>query len=246
MRRPDRPNDDEIALLCRGRAARRRRAGLSAAEPAKAKPASLPPAPTINIDVTQWVVFVADPSYPELNRRGAVANDLPPLIGDLRTTRAAIDDASQARPGPVGVIRIIRSGLVNKDETFDVKLGYQNGHVLGQWPTARSHSSSLLWQDLHVAGDQPAARPLPEGSWLNPLRAGGTLFTAGPTAESFLLFDLELSHPVAHRSERLGNGRLPLGPRHGQPAARSDALQAGRRWALANGHGGEPRAFAPT
>ncbi len=168
------------------------------AEPAKAKPASLPPAPTINIDVTQWVVFVADPSYAELNRRGGIDNNLPPLVGDLRSSRAAaVEGPGQARPGPLGVIRIARSGLVNKDESFDVKLGYQNGHVLGHWPAGRSRASGLLWQDLRVVGELPAPRPLPESSWLNQLRAGGAMFAAGGTSESFLLYDLELSHPVA-------------------------------------------------
>ena len=168
------------------------------AEPAKAKPAALPPAPTINIDVTQWVVFVADPSYAELNRRGGIDNNLPPLVGDLRSSRAAaVEGPGQARPGPLGVIRIARSGLVNKDESFDVKLGYQNGHVLGHWPAGRSRASGLLWQDVRVAGELPPPRPLPESSWLNQLRAGGAMFAAGGAAESFLLYDLELSHPVA-------------------------------------------------
>ncbi|HEY2148129.1 MAG TPA: hypothetical protein VGH32_09340 [Pirellulales bacterium] len=55
----------------------------SAAAKAAAAAKSIP-SPTINVSVTEWVVFIADVSNPQLNARNLFPDNLPPLVDDLR------------------------------------------------------------------------------------------------------------------------------------------------------------------
>ncbi len=61
----------------------------------KAKP-KLPPAPKINVDVTEWVVFVADVSRPMLNGRELYRTDLPDFAEDLRQIPGGDESGSQS------------------------------------------------------------------------------------------------------------------------------------------------------
>lgn len=197
----------------------------SAASPAAA-PAKSIPSPTINAAVTEWVVFVADVSNPELNARNLFPDSLPPLVDDLRASRpvapvqaysspygvpvaasaeadsAAAEPAERPKPGdpmPVGLIRFAAAGPLEKDAVVDVQISYKNGRSLGHWPRAKVRSSGLLWQDLHLGESKSDLRKLPEGSWLESLRSGGLPLASGSTRESFLLYDVELNYPLAMR-----------------------------------------------
>jgi hypothetical protein len=196
----------------------------STAAPAAATPAKLIPSPTINANVAEWVVFVADVSNPELNARNLFPDNLPPLVDDLRASRpempvqaypspygrlvpdkrdedsAALQSTERPKPGdpmPVGLIRFSAAGPLEKDSAVDVQVSYKNGRSLGHWPRAKVRSSGLLWQDLHLGEAKGEPRKLPEGSWVESLRSGGLPVTVGATRESFLLYDVELNYPLA-------------------------------------------------
>jgi hypothetical protein len=187
-------------------------------------PAKSIPSPTINAAVTEWVIFVADVSNPELNARNLFPDNLPPLVDDLRASRpdapiqaypspygrlvpdktdedsAASQSAERPKPGdpmPIGLIRFSAAGPLEKDATVDVQVSYKNGRSLGHWPRAKVRSSGLLWQDLKMGETKGEPRRLPEGSWVETLRSGGLPVTIGSTRESFLLYDVELNYPLA-------------------------------------------------
>ncbi len=196
----------------------------SAAARAAAAPAKSIPSPTINVSVTEWVVFVADVSNPQLNARNLFPDNLPPLVDDLRASRPVVpvqdysspygmpvtasggDDSAAAEPTerpkpgdpmPIGLIRFAAAGPLEKDAVVDVQVSYKNGRSLGHWPRAKVRSSGLLWQDLHLGESKSELRKLPEGSWLESLRSGGLPLASGSTRESFLLYDVELNYPLA-------------------------------------------------
>ncbi len=176
---------------------------VCAAEPAasaKPAPAKSLPNPTINANVTEWVVFVADVSNPEFNARNLFHDTLPQFVEDLRTSAASEKAASErkaaSQPGPIGLVRFASDGALEKDVSVDVQISYKNGRALGHWPRAKVRSSGLLWQDLKLdAAGEP--HNLPEGSWLAGLRSGGVSIQSGSTREPFLLYDVELAYPVA-------------------------------------------------
>jgi hypothetical protein len=172
----------------------------AASAPAK----SMPAAPTINVNVVNWTVFVADVSAREMNRREAFFNTLPAFINDSRRERETAGDGGE-RPGlvPIGMVRITPDGVVNTDATLDVELSYKSGRVLGHWPPGKVRSSGLLWRDVHFAGAKEKMRELPaggEGEWLGPVRkvgAGERMLAVENVAEPFLLYDVEVSYPLS-------------------------------------------------
>jgi hypothetical protein len=172
--------------------------------PASAPAASLPAAPSVNIDVVNWTVFVTDVSNRDMNRREAFFNTLPPFINDSRREpEIAKEFAEPAMLVPIGMVRITPDGLANPDISVDVELSYTSGRVLGHWPPGKVRSSGLLWRDVHFAGPTEKQRDLPqggEGAWLAPARklaAGEKLLAVENSADAFLLYDVELNYPVA-------------------------------------------------
>ncbi|HKD38271.1 MAG TPA: hypothetical protein VKB78_15765, partial [Pirellulales bacterium] len=183
------------------------------------------PSPTINSTVTEWVVFVSDVSEPQINARNLFPDSLPPLVDDLRASRpvpvrayvspygmpvatssdedtTAVEPTEKPKPSdpmPIGLIRFTANGPLEKDAAVDVQLSYKNGRALGHWPRAKVRSSGILWQDLHLGETKTEPHKLPEGSWLESLRAGGLPIMSGSTRESFLLYDVELNYPLAMR-----------------------------------------------
>jgi hypothetical protein len=152
------------------------------------------PGPTINADVTEWVIFVSDPYSSDMNRKELSKDTLPSFIDELRDSPA---DTDKSDIPPIGVIRIVPDGSVEKDATIDVSLTYKGGRALGSWPVARVRSSGILWQDLQLADKPAAPQPaMPEGAWIAPLRVG-QLIQSDKAAEPFLLYDLEVTYPVS-------------------------------------------------
>jgi hypothetical protein len=151
--------------------------------------------PTVHVNVTEWVVLVADITNSELNARGLFHDSLPPFCEDLRTSPAP-DKATPSNPGPIGMIRIAADGPLDKDDKLDVQLSFKQGRALGHWPRATVRSAGLLWQDLSL---NPGADPrkLADDSWLALLRKGSLPLAAGKTSESFLLYDVEMSYPLS-------------------------------------------------
>jgi hypothetical protein len=68
------------------------------AKPLAAPTAKSLPSPTINLDATEWVVFVADVANPMLNARSLFHDSLPPQAEDLRSAATA-DDAKPSQSG---------------------------------------------------------------------------------------------------------------------------------------------------
>ena len=117
------------------------------------------PNPTVNASVTEWVIFVADVSKPELNARSLFLDSLPPMVEDLRMARP-VEKANPGEPGPVGVIRFVPDGTLDGDAAVDVQLSYKGGRALGHWPRAKVRSSGLLWQGLRLVPKKAELRPL--------------------------------------------------------------------------------------
>jgi hypothetical protein len=184
-----------------------------------ASPAKSLPSPTINVSVTEWVVFVADISNPELNARSLFHDSLPPIVEDLRTAKPE-ERSNAAEPGPIGLIRFSGDGPMDKDTPVDVQISYKNGRALGHWPRAKVRSSGLLWQDLHLAPEKGEPRKLPERSWLESLRSGGLPVASGATRESFLLYDVELAYPLVMRVTGGKEGKYSVA--HGMDAPLRD------------------------
>jgi hypothetical protein len=209
-------------------------AAAAAPSPA-ASPAKSLPNPTINATVTEWVVFVAEVSNPELNARSLFHDSLPPLVEDLRTAKPE-ERANAAEPGPIGLIRFSADGPIEKDTAVDVQLSYKNGRALGHWPRAKVRSSGLLWQDLHLAPAKGEPRPLPEHSWLEGLRSGGLPIANGSTRESFLIYDVELAYSLAMRVTGGKEGKYSVA--HGMDAPLRDLTlykrAADGRWQTAS------------
>jgi hypothetical protein len=238
-------------------------AAAAVSSPAASPTKSLPN-PTINATVTEWVVFVADVSNPELNARGLFHDSLPPLVEDLRASRPAVADTvyssprrrigvapqrnnsseatesgerpNAAEPMPIGLIRFSGDGTKDKDTAIDVQISYKNGRALGHWPRAKVRSSGLLWQDLHLAPEKGEPRKLPEGSWLESLRSGGLPIASGATRESFLLYDVELAYPLVMQVTGGKDGKYSVA--HGMDAPLRDLTlykrSADGRWQTAS------------
>jgi len=194
-------------------------APASAAETGATPTTKKLPNPTINVDVTEWVVFVADVANPELNARNLFHDSLPQFAEDLRTAAPA-EDARASGPGPIGLIRVAADGPIDKDAALDVQLGFKDARALGHWPRAKVRSAGLLWQDLSLAPEPGEPHKLPEGSWLEQLRGGGLSLLAGPTRESFLLYDIELPYPVAIQVKSSEAGKYSVA--HGMDAPLRD------------------------
>ncbi|HEX3997733.1 MAG TPA: hypothetical protein VHX65_04185 [Pirellulales bacterium] len=179
------------------------RAGKSSDNASANAAAKALPNPTVNVEVTEWAVFVADVVNPTLNARNLFSDPLPSFAEDLRTA-SSDDHAKPGDPAPLGLIRLSADGPIDKTETVDVQLSFNSGRLLGHWPTAKTRSAAVLWKDLGLATDTTATeRRLPEGSWLAPLRSGSLPLLAGGTRESFLLYDLELPYQIQmHVSRR--------------------------------------------
>lgn len=160
--------------------------------------ATLPDAPALNATVTEWVIFVADVSQGQLNRKDAFEDSLPRFVNDLRTEPVEESQHLRSQPHPVGVIRLSSDAprAAGKATAFDVQLTFQNGRALGHWPNAKNRTRSFLWQDVQIASQDTELRVLPQGEWLTELRSGGPLLTCGTTTEPFLLYDVELAYPV--------------------------------------------------
>lgn len=206
-----------------------------AAGPVAAPAAKSLPGPTIDVDVTEWIVFVADVVNPELNSRTLFHDSLPLFAEDLRTASPA-DDAKPSEPGPVGVIRISSDGSIDKEATIDVQLGFKGARVLGHWPRGQVRSGGLLWQDLRIAPDSGESRRLPAGSWLTQLRGSGSSLISGTTCEPFLLCDLELPYPTAIQLKTVEGGKYSVA--HGMDAPLLDLTfykpEAGHQWRSAS------------
>ena len=194
-------------------------------KPAAAKPKSLP-APTVNLDVTEWVVFVADVVNPTLNARNVFRSDrpyLPDFADDLRSASGIVIEPSgfqptdvdekgsvdvlrlgersaKSEPSPIGLIRFSADGPIDKQAKVDVKIAFSGGRMLAHWPRAKKRFGSTIWEDLSFDGSGQE-RKLPEGSWLEALRGSGLPLSAGTTRESFLLYDLELPYAVRMKVE---------------------------------------------
>ena len=107
---------------------------VSAAETGEAASAKKLPAPTINVNVTEWVVFVADVANPELNARNLFHDSLPHFAEDLRAA-ASTEEGHTSEPGPIGLIRVSADGPIDKDASLDVQLEFKESlRVLGHWP----------------------------------------------------------------------------------------------------------------
>lgn len=186
-----------------------------AAEAAATPAAKSLPGPTINVDVTEWVVFVADVVNPELNSRTLFHDSLPPFAEDLRTAEPG-DAAKPSEPSPIGVIRISPDGPIDKEGTIDVQLGFKGARVLGHWPRGQVRTGGLLWQDLRIAPESGEPRRRPAGSWLTQLRGSGTALISGTTREPFLLCDLEMAYPTAMQVKTVEGGKYSVA--HGMDA----------------------------
>ncbi len=184
------------------------RPALAAEKATAPAPKSLP-GPTINVDVTQWIVFVADVVNPELNSRSLFHDNLPPFAEDLRIAEPA-DKAKPSEPTPIGVIRISPDGPIDKEGTIDVQLGFKDTRVLGHWPRGQVRTGGLLWQDLRIAPDSGEPRRLPAGSWLAQLRGSGTPLMSATTREPFLLSDLEMAYPTAMQVKTVEGGKYSV------------------------------------
>ena len=132
-----------------------------AAEKAAAPAAKSLPGPTIDVDVTEWIVFVADVVNPELNSRSLFHDSLPPFAEDLRPASPAAD-AKPAEPGPVGVIRISPDGPIDKEGTIDVQLGFKGGAcwAIGRGDRfARAACCGRICESLPKAANRAACPP---------------------------------------------------------------------------------------
>ena len=189
------------------------------------KPKS-PPSPTLGVDVTEWVVFVADVANPTMNARDLFRSNLPECVGDTRgvpisselqkASQIPIDaadiidaqpalpiakgaNASQsadAAPCPVGVIRFSADGPVDKQTKIDVQIGFSGGQTLGHWPRGQTRWAGLLWEESELRHRRAQEQNLPEGSWLASLRGGGLPIADNKTRESFLLYDVAVRYPL--------------------------------------------------
>jgi hypothetical protein len=56
-----------------------------------------PPNPALNVDVTDWVVFVADVSNPTMNGRDLFRSDLPECVGDSRGVPITFDQQKSSQ-----------------------------------------------------------------------------------------------------------------------------------------------------
>jgi hypothetical protein len=179
------------------------------AEAAAGTPAHPIPGPTVNLSVTEWVIFVADAANPQLNARNLFHDSLPSFAEDLRKADSA-DKDHPSEPGPIGLIRFSADGPTDKDATVDVQLSFKQGRALGHWPRAKVRSAGLLWQDVRLAPDKGEPQRLPEKSWLADLRAGGLPLLSGSTRESFLLYDVELPYPLTMQVKAIGGGKYSV------------------------------------
>src|SRR5271170_1137216 len=73
------------------------------------------PGPTINVDVTEWVILVGDPYSSGMNRKELSKDTLPSFIDELRDTPS---DTDKSDIPPVGVIRLVPDGSIGKDATI--------------------------------------------------------------------------------------------------------------------------------
>lgn len=164
---------------------------------AESQPTTLPAAPTINVEVTEWAVFVTDEAEGLLNRREAFNDSLPSFVNNLRKP-PAVEEAKQIRetPAPVGVLRLMKTGPVATDATIDVQLTYRNGRALGEWPRAKGRNKGVLWQDIQLSDEKTGVRTLEEGHWMERLRQEGPWLKYQNVSEPFLLYDMELAYPV--------------------------------------------------
>ena len=82
-------------------------------------PATLPKTPEGAFEVYEWVIFIADPSQPQLNTNASTLFDstLPDFVGGRRNPAPPEDEAV---PTPLGVIRF--SGSSGSDKVLP---GYQ-------------------------------------------------------------------------------------------------------------------------
>ncbi|HEV3416139.1 MAG TPA: hypothetical protein VG056_04980 [Pirellulales bacterium] len=179
------------------------------AEAAATTPAHSIPGPTVNLSVTEWVVFVADAANPQLNARNLFHDSLPSFAEDLRKADSA-DKDHPSEPGPIGLIRFSADGPTDKDATVDVQLSFKQGRALGHWPRAKVRSAGLLWQDVRLAPDKGEPQRLPEKSWLTDLRGGGLPLLSGSTRESFLLYDVELPYPLTMQVKAVDGGKYSI------------------------------------
>jgi hypothetical protein len=190
--------------------------GAQTTSPAAATTAPTIAGPTINGTLTEWVIFVGDPYATELNRKDLARNTLPPFVNEIRDapasegSSASSDAAGANRPLPIGVIRFAPAAPMDKGTTIDVAVSYKAGRALGSWPPAKVRTAGILWQDVGMAekADSPPA-PLPEKSWISPLRSGDNL-RSGTTTEPFLLYDLEVTYPIGLQLTATGDGQYTV------------------------------------
>lgn len=79
----------------------------SAAKPTAGAAAKLPAPPTVNVDVAEWVVFVADVAHPMLNGKELFRDTLPDFAGDLRSAAAATSQPDDSSNSPGGVAQVV-------------------------------------------------------------------------------------------------------------------------------------------
>ncbi len=162
---------------------------------ADAKPPTTAPGPTVNVAVTEWVIFVANPYGGDLNGPEIRSDALPSFMSD---SRASPDQNEKGPPVlPIGVIRIASDGPLAADDKIDIQLTYKEGRTFATWPTAKNRTSGMLWRDTQLVASG-ALEPLPGNSWLAPLRSPHSpLLQVGDNRDSFLLYDVAIKYPPA-------------------------------------------------
>ncbi len=157
-------------------------------------PTTLPKPPEGAYDVYEWVIFIADPSQPQLNTNAASLYDstLPDFVGGRRNPAPS---EKAADPTPLGVIRF--SGSSGSDKV-DILVTNKGGKFLAHWPKATNRQTGVLWQNFVITDTAPASQePVGGSTWFEQLRSpAGPFVLKDGRGERFLAYDLEPSHKL--------------------------------------------------
>ena len=167
---------------------------------ADAKPLTTAPGPTVNVAVTEWVIFVANPLRWRSQRAANPLRRRFLLHEAIRGRQARTRTKKRLPVLPIGVIRIASNGPVADDDKIDIQLTYKEGRTFATWPTAKDRSSGMLWRDIQLVASGAMDPPCRSNSVARaplPAPPHAPLLQVGEHRDSFLLYDVTLKYPPA-------------------------------------------------
>lgn len=178
---------------------------VRAATPTTGPAATAPTSQSSEIEVREWVIFIADAGQPNASGRTLFNATLPPFMTSRRENAAAGEDN---RPTPMGVIRF--TGEVERDAPVDVLLTLPNGSdVQATWPKAQVRPGRILWNNVYTDENAKTAE-LDAKHWMAALRKGdASLIRSGGQAERFLMYDVAMPYktPLQLKADQNGTVR---------------------------------------